>query len=78
MYTTPSSVQRVARAPTLVSPMDPVKIPRKLSANFGESLARSGNIKASKKVKPVTTTNHRLNRRQPARPIQPAFSSCLA
>ena len=52
MYTTPSSVHSVARAPTLVSPTDPVKIPRKLSANFGESLARSGKIKASKKVKP--------------------------
>src|SRR5207244_11181119 len=39
MYTTPSSVHRVARAPTLVSPTDPVKILRKLSANFGESLA---------------------------------------
>src|SRR3982074_15547 len=35
MYTTPSSDQSVARAPTLASPTDPVKIPKKLSANFG-------------------------------------------
>src|SRR5438132_10308435 len=62
MYTTPSSVHSVARAPTLVSTTEPVKAPTQLSANFGESLARSGKIKASKKVKPVPTTNQRLNR----------------
>src|SRR5437763_5446413 len=78
MNTNPSSDQSVARAPTLVSPPDPVKIPRKLSANFGESVARSGKIKASKKVKPVTNTNQRLNRGKPARPNQPATFACLA
>jgi len=51
MYTTPSSDQSVARAPTLVSPPDPVKIPRKLSANFGESVASSGKINAWKERK---------------------------
>src|SRR5207245_10795190 len=78
MYTTPSSDQSVARAPMLVSPADPVKIPKKLTANFGESLANNGKIKASKKVKPVTSTNQRLNRRKPARPGQPAAFTCLA
>src|SRR6266704_1181209 len=65
IYTTPSSDQSVARAPTLVSPADPVKIPKKLSANFGESVANNGKINASKKVKPVTSTNQRLNRTKP-------------
>src|SRR5436309_10378305 len=78
MYTTPSSDQSGARAPTLGSPADPVKIPKKLSANFGESLANNGKIKASKKVKPVTSTNQRLNRTKPARPNQPAAFTCLA
>src|SRR5205823_9251304 len=78
MYTTPSSDQSVARAPTLVSPPDSVKIPKKLSANFGESVASSGKINASKNVKPVTSTNQKLSRRKPARPNQPATFTCLA
>ena len=43
----------VGRAPRLASLADPVKIPRKPSANFGASVANSGKIKASKKVKPA-------------------------
>src|SRR3982074_287404 len=60
MYTTPSNVQSVARTPTLVSPTDPVKIPRKLSANLGEALGRSGKMKASKNVKTGTSNSQRL------------------
>jgi hypothetical protein len=78
MYTTQRSDHSVASAPTLVSPTDPVKIPKKLSTNFGESLARSGKMKASKKVKPVTSTSQTLKSTKPTRPSQPAASTCLA
>ncbi|HEY3058956.1 MAG TPA: hypothetical protein VGL99_08305 [Chloroflexota bacterium] len=60
MYGSPGTDHNVARAPTFVSPAVPLKIARKLSASFGESIASSGKIKASKKVKPVTSTSQRL------------------
>ena len=56
----------------------PAAIPRKPSTNCGAAVANSGRINVSAKTKAVWSAQQRLNRRKPARPSQPASSTCLA
>ncbi len=51
MHIGPSSVHIVARVPKLVPPADPVKTPKKPSANVGASIANSGVVRQQRQDK---------------------------
>jgi hypothetical protein len=66
------------RGPIFISPGIPLTIPRKLTTNGGAAVANCGKMKVSANTYADCSHQQRINRRKPARPSQPASSTCLA
>ncbi len=67
------SVQSVGRTPRSIVLAVLLNMPIQPSTNVGAVVANRGKMKASTKLKPMTSTIQRLSMTKPTRPSQPDF-----